>query len=56
MLDLTPKPCFSKHEQREETTLFPVWTGALNKAPEAARAALLVRVLGVLEGDLGTLT
>ncbi|MDP2026505.1 hemerythrin domain-containing protein [Sulfuriferula sp.] len=44
---------FSKHEQREETTLFPVWTGALNKVSEEARKALLVRVLGVLEGRAG---
>lgn len=34
----------SKHEQREEATLFPLWTGALNKAPEQARVALFNRV------------
>lgn len=40
----------SKHEQREEAALFPIWTGALNKAPEQARAALLARVLEILNG------
>lgn len=45
----------SKHEQREETTLFPLWTGALNKAPEQARAALFekaIETLGIKEPDL----
>lgn len=39
----------SKHELREETTLFPIWTGALNKAPEPARAALFGKVIETLE-------
>ncbi|BBP04832.1 hypothetical protein TPL01_12430 [Sulfuriferula plumbiphila] len=38
----------SKHEQREEATLFPVWTGALNKAPEQARTALFNKVMETL--------
>lgn len=38
----------SKHEQREEATLFPLWTGALNKAPEQARVALFNRVKEIL--------
>lgn len=38
----------SKHEQREETTLFPLWTGALNKAPEQASAALFEKVVETL--------
>lgn len=40
----------SKHEQREEATLFPLWTGALNKAPEHARTALFNNVMKVF-GD-----
>ncbi|WP_413436571.1 hemerythrin domain-containing protein [Sulfuriferula sp. GW1] len=39
----------SKHEQREEATLFPVWTGALNKAPEQARTALFNKVMEILQ-------
>jgi len=39
----------SKHEQREEVTLFPVWTGALNKAPEQARTALFNKVMEILQ-------
>ena len=38
----------SKHEQREELSLFPIWTGAINHAPEAARAELFARVLATL--------
>lgn len=39
----------SKHEQREEVTLFPLWTGALNKAPEEARTALFNKVMEILK-------
>ncbi len=39
----------SKHEQREEATLFPVWTGALNKASEQARTALFNKVMKTLQ-------
>ncbi|GCB02118.1 hemerythrin HHE cation binding domain protein [Sulfuriferula multivorans] len=39
----------SKHEQREEATLFPVWTGALNKAPEQARMDLFNKVMEILQ-------
>lgn len=39
----------SKHEQREEASLFPVWTGALNKAPEQARTALFNKVMEILQ-------
>jgi iron-sulfur cluster repair protein YtfE (RIC family) len=38
----------SKHEYREEATIFPIWIGAINKAPEAARAALFQQVLATL--------
>ncbi len=38
----------SKHEQREEATLFPVWTGALNKAPEQTRTVLFNKVMETL--------
>lgn len=38
----------SKHEQREEEGLYPLWQGALARAPEAARAALLQRTLEIL--------
>lgn len=38
----------SKHEQREEGRLFPIWQGALARAPEQARRMLLKRVLEIL--------
>ena len=38
----------AKHEQREEERLYPLWQGALARAPEAARAALLQRTLEIL--------
>ena len=38
----------SKHEYREEATIFPIWIGAINKAPEAAKAALFQQVLAIL--------
>jgi hemerythrin len=38
----------SKHEYREEATIFPIWIGAINKVPEAARAALFQQVLATL--------
>ena len=42
----------SKHEQREELTLFPIWSSAISHAPEPARADLFARVLVILEDDL----
>ena len=39
----------SKHEQREELTLFPIWSSAILHAPEPARADLFARVLTILE-------
>ena len=42
----------SKHEYREEASLFPIWTGAINKAPEAARSALFAQVMATLDGTL----
>jgi exonuclease I len=38
----------SKHEYREEATIFPIWIGAINKAPEVAKAALFQQVLATL--------
>ncbi|WP_162084971.1 hemerythrin domain-containing protein [Sulfuriferula nivalis] len=38
----------SKHEYREEATIFPIWIGAINKAPEAVKAALFQQVLATL--------
>lgn len=34
----------SKHEQREELTMLPIWSRALNHAPQAAQEALFQRV------------
>ncbi|MDR3393127.1 MAG: hemerythrin domain-containing protein [Sulfuriferula sp.] len=42
----------SKHEYREESTVFPIWTGAINQAPADARAALFAQVLATLDGTL----
>ncbi|MHB1676547.1 MAG: hemerythrin domain-containing protein [Sulfuriferula sp.] len=39
----------SKHEQREELSLFPIWTSAISHAPESARAELFARVMAILE-------
>ncbi len=41
----------SKHEQREELSLFPIWTGAIKHAPEAARTDLFARVMSILNAD-----
>ena len=38
----------AKHEQREEARVFPLWQGALARAPEQDREALLKRVLEIL--------
>lgn len=42
----------SKHEYREEASLFPIWTGAINKASDAARSALFTQVMATLDGTL----
>lgn len=39
----------SKHEYREEASLFPIWTGAINQAPESARLALFKQVMAILD-------
>ena len=39
----------SKHEIREELSVFPIWSGALSRAPESARSVLFERVLNQLE-------
>ncbi|MDA8224542.1 MAG: hemerythrin domain-containing protein [Betaproteobacteria bacterium] len=39
----------SKHEVREEMTLFPIWQRALSHAPQPDRSALFERVLTQLE-------
>jgi hypothetical protein len=51
----------SKHEQREELSLFPIWTRALANAPQAARDALFERVktqlgYGGNDGRMGSTT
>ncbi len=38
----------AKHEQREEERVFPLWRGALARAPEEARQALFRRALEIL--------
>ena len=38
----------AKHEQREEAQVFPLWQGALARASERDREALLKRVLEIL--------
>ncbi len=39
----------SKHEQREELSLFPIWSSAIGHAPEVARADLFARAMAMLE-------
>ena len=41
----------SKHEQREELSLFPIWTSAIQHAPEAARNDLFARTMTILNAD-----
>lgn len=41
----------SKHEQREELSLFPIWTGAIKHASEAARTDLFARTMAILNAD-----
>ena len=38
----------SKHEQREELTLFPIWTSAIQHAPGTAQTDLFARVMATL--------
>lgn len=39
----------SEHEIREELSVFPIWSGALSRAPESAHSVLFERVLNQLE-------